>query len=74
MNYFGTSAAKTMPQQVIKDVQPGCVADLSELTRLYAGQTLFVLLQATKVKTKIANSNSEMKFFFKFILFQLIQK
>jgi hypothetical protein len=38
------------------------------LIRLYAGQTLFVLLQATKVKTKIANSTSEMKFFFKFIL------
>jgi hypothetical protein len=43
------------------------------MIRLYAGQTLFVLLQATKVITKIANSNSEMNFFFIFILRPLIR-
>jgi hypothetical protein len=56
-----------MPQQIVNVVQPGCTADFPELARLYAGQTLFVLLQATKVITKIANSTSEMKYFFKFI-------
>ena len=62
-----------MQQQVNNDAQPGCTADVAGLIRLYAGQTLFVLLHAAKVITKIANSNSEMKFFFKFILYPLIQ-